>query len=98
LSTYAFRPTLAIKRRVPALYWLRSYTEAGGLMSCGADLLEVHRRSALCVPRILQRARPADLPVEEPTRLVLVRSLKTARAIGLTLRPDVRARAGEILQ
>ncbi len=61
-------------------------------------LIEVHRRSAFYVHRILHGARPADLPVEEPTRLVMVLNLKTARAIGLTFPADVRARADEILQ
>lgn len=89
---------LALKNRLPAVYWLRSYPEAGGLMSYGADLIEVHRRSAYYVDRLLRGARPADLPVEEPTKLALVVNVKTARAIGLTFPPSILARADEAIQ
>jgi ABC-type uncharacterized transport system substrate-binding protein len=89
---------LALKHRLPAIYWLRSYPQAGGLMSYGADLIEVHRRSAFYVDRLLRGARPADLPVEEPTKLALVVNVKTARAIGLTFPPSILARADEAIQ
>ena len=89
---------LALKHRLPAVYWLRSYPHAGGLMSYGADLIEVHRRSAYYVDRLLRGARPADLPVEEPTKLALVVNIKTARAIGLTFPPSILARADEAIQ
>jgi ABC-type uncharacterized transport system substrate-binding protein len=89
---------LALKHRVPAVYWLRSYPQAGGLMSYGADLIEIHRRSAFYVDRLLRGARAADLPVEEPTKLALVVNVKTARAIGLTFPPSILARADEIIQ
>jgi putative ABC transport system substrate-binding protein len=89
---------LALKHRLPAVYWLRSYPQAGGLMSYGADLIEVHRRSASYVDRLLRGARPADLPVEEPTKLALVVNVKTARAIGLTFPPSILARVDEAIQ
>jgi putative ABC transport system substrate-binding protein len=89
---------LALKHRLPAVYWLRGYPQAGGLMSYGADLIEVHRRSAFYVNRLLRGARPADLPVEEPTKLALVLNVKTARAIGLTFPPSTLARADEVIQ
>jgi putative ABC transport system substrate-binding protein len=76
---------LALKHRLPAIYWLDTYPQAGGLMSYGADIFEVHRRSAFYVDRILRGARPVDLPVEEPSKFALVVNLKTARAIGLKL-------------
>ena len=89
---------LALKHRVPAVYWLRSYPQAGGLMSYGADLIEIHRRSAFYVDRLLRGARAADLPVEEPTKLALVVNVKTARAIGLAFPPSILARADETIQ
>ena len=67
-------------------------------MSYGADLIEVHRRSAFYVDRLLRGRRPADLPVEEPTKLTPVVKVKTARAIGLTLTPSILARADEAIQ
>jgi putative ABC transport system substrate-binding protein len=78
---------LALKYRLPAVYWLPSYTQAGGLMSYGADLAAVHHRSAYFVDRILRGARPADLPVEEPSTFALTVNVKTAQALGLTMPP-----------
>jgi putative tryptophan/tyrosine transport system substrate-binding protein len=89
---------LALKHRLPAVYWLDTYPQAGGLMSYGADLFEVHRRSAFYVDRLLRGARPGDLPVEEPSKFVLVVNLKTARAMGLTLPSSLLGRADEIIQ
>jgi putative ABC transport system substrate-binding protein len=89
---------LALRHRLPAVYWLRTYSQAGGLMSYGADLFDIHRRSAFYVDRILRGARPADLPVEEPTKFSLVVNLKAARALGLSIPASVLARANEILQ
>ena len=83
---------------MPTAYWLETYAQLGGLMSYGADLLDVHRRSASYVDRILKGARPADLPIEEPTKFELIVNLKTARALGLTVPPSVLARANEIIQ
>ena len=90
--------TLALKHRIPAVYWLRAYPETGGLMSYGADLLEVHRRSAYYVDRLLKGARPSDLPVEAPTRFALVVNVKSAKAIGLAFPPPILARADEVIQ
>jgi putative ABC transport system substrate-binding protein len=67
-------------------------------MSYGADLIDVHRRSAFYVDRVLRGARPADLPVEQPSKLALVVNLKTATAIGLALPPSILARADEVIQ
>jgi putative ABC transport system substrate-binding protein len=89
---------LAHKHRLPAVYWLHTYAHAGGLMSYGADLPEAHRRSAFYVDRILRGARPAELPVEQPSKFTLAVNLKTARALGLTIPPSVLARAGEVIQ
>ena len=89
---------LALKHRLPAVYWLRSYSQAGGLMSYGADLAEVHRRSAFYVDRLLRGARPADLPVEQPTKFALIVNVKSARAIGLTFPPSILVRADEAIQ
>jgi putative ABC transport system substrate-binding protein len=90
--------TLADKHRLPTVYWLERYAQLGGLMSYGADLFDVHRRSASYVDRILKGARPADLPIEEPTKFELVVNLKTARALGLTVPPSVLARANEVIK
>ncbi len=89
---------LALKHRLPAVYWLHTYAQAGGLMSYGADLFEVHRRSAYFVDRILRGARPAELPVEEPAKFALVVNLKAARSLGLIIPPSFLARANEIIQ
>ena len=89
---------LADKHRLPAVYWLETYARLGGLMSYGADLLDVHRRSASYVDRILKGARPADLPIEEPTKFELIVNLKTARSLGLTVPPSVLARANEVIK
>jgi putative ABC transport system substrate-binding protein len=89
---------LALKHRLPAIYWLRSYPQAGGLMSYGADLVDVHRRSAFYVDRLLRGARPADLPVEQPTKLALVVNATAAKAIGLTFPPSMLSRADEVIQ
>jgi len=89
---------LALKYRLPAMYWLHTFPRLGGLMSYGADLFAVHRRSAFYVDRLLRGARPAELPVEEPTKFQFVLNLKTARALGLTIPPAVRARADVVVQ
>src|SRR5262249_56658986 len=76
---------LAAKTRLPAMYAFRSYVEAGGLISYGADPFETTRRAAVFVDKILKGARPADLPFEQPTKFELVINLKAARAIGLAI-------------
>jgi putative tryptophan/tyrosine transport system substrate-binding protein len=89
---------LALKYRLPMMFPFSNQVRAGGLMSYGADLDEVSRRTAAFVDRILKGARPAALPVEQPTRFPFIINLKTARALGLTIPPAVLARADEVIQ
>ena len=89
---------LASKRRLAAMYGFRSQVVAGGLMSYGVDLADLFRRAPTYVDRILKGARPADLPVEQPTKFELVVNLKTAKALGLTIPPALVHRADEIIQ
>ena len=89
---------LALRHRLPAVYWQRTYAVDGGLMSYGEDEREVPRRLALYVDKILRGARPADLPIEQPTKLELVINLKSARAIGLTIPQSVIGRADEVIR
>jgi putative ABC transport system substrate-binding protein len=89
---------LAIKGRLPSMHSQRPPVEAGGLMSYGPSIPALFRRAAGHVDRILKGARPADLPVEQPTTFELVVNLRTAKALGLTIPPAVLARADEILQ
>jgi putative ABC transport system substrate-binding protein len=89
---------LAIKNRLPTMFILREFGEAGGLMSYGPNYAELWRRSATYVHRILKGAKPADLPVEQPTKFELVINLRTAKALGLTIPPAVLARADQVVQ
>jgi putative ABC transport system substrate-binding protein len=89
---------LAVRRRLPAVYGLRLYVEAGGLMSFSADLIDMFHRAAVFVDKILKGARPADLPVEQPTKFDLVVNLKAAKPIGLTIPPSLLSRANDVLQ
>ncbi len=77
--------TLATDSRIPAMYHLRQFAEAGGLMSYGPSYVESFQQSAVLVGKILNGAKPADLPVEQPWRYELVINLKTAKALGLTI-------------
>ena len=88
----------ALKSRLPSLYSSRGYVEAGGLMSYGADFADIYRRVAYFVDRILKGAKPAELPVEQPTKFELVINLKTAKQIGLTIPPNVLARADRVIR
>ena len=89
---------LAMKYQLPAMYELRAYAVAGGLMSYGANLPDLFRRAASYVDRILQGAKPADLPVEQPTEFELVFNLKTAKALGLTIPPSLLQRADQVIE
>jgi putative tryptophan/tyrosine transport system substrate-binding protein len=89
---------LALKSRLPAMYQRREAVEAGGLMSYGADLADSYRRVAYYVDRILKGAKPADLPVEQPMKFEFVINLKAAKQIGLTIPPEVLARADKVIK
>ena len=88
----------ALKSRLPSMYSREEDVDAGGLMYYGADLADSYRRVAYYVDRILKGAKPADLPVEQPTKFELVINLKTAKQIGLTIPPKVLARADKVIR
>jgi putative ABC transport system substrate-binding protein len=89
---------LALKNRLPAIYPRADFVESGGLMSYGADQAESLRRVASMVDKVLKGTKPADLPVEQPTKFELVINLKTAKALGLTFPPVVLMRAGKVIK
>ena len=88
---------LAAKRRLPAVYAVREYVEAGGFISYGSNPLELERYAATFVDKILRGAKPADLPVEQPSKFELIINLKTAKALGLKIPPSLLVRADQVI-
>ena len=97
-ANIAYINMLALRARLPTINALREYVDAGGFMSYGTNNRDLFRRAAEIVDKILKGAKPADLPVEQPTKFELVVNLKTARTLGLTVPPMLLARADEVIE
>ena len=89
---------LAVKNRLPAMYATRQFVEEGGLMAYGPSIGDLYRRAATYVDKVLKGANPAELPVEQPTKFEFIVNLKTAKQIGLTIPPNVLARADKVIK
>ncbi|HVH90622.1 MAG TPA: ABC transporter substrate binding protein, partial [Candidatus Acidoferrum sp.] len=89
---------LAVKSRLPAIYYSKEWVEVGGLMTYGVSINDLYRRAATYVDKILKGAKPADLPVEQPTKFEFIINLKAAKQIGLTIPPNVLVRADKVIK
>ena len=98
ISQQARIAELAIKSRLPAIYERREYVEVGGLMAYGVSINDLDRRAATYVDKILKGAKPAELPVEQPTKFEFIINLKAARQIGLTIPPKVLVGADKVIK
>jgi putative ABC transport system substrate-binding protein len=98
LAHLDFVAELALRHRLPVMFLFHQHVEAGGLMSYGIDLADLHRRAARYVDKILKGAEPRDLPIEEPTRYMLVINMKTARALGISIPQSVLLRAERVIE
>jgi putative tryptophan/tyrosine transport system substrate-binding protein len=94
----AYLAALALKYRLPGLFGFKENVQAGGLMSYFPDILDLNRRSAVYIDKILKGAKPADLPVEQATKFEMVINLKTAKALGITVPPTLLAQATEVIE